>query len=86
MKLKPYVEKIGRNGEIKIPHDYLKTLGLCPGKEVELRLTGKQLLLEPVKETYKKKGIKDPVEALTGILEIDDPDVEKLIAAEAWYD
>lgn len=87
-KLKPHVEKIGRNGEIKIPGDYLKTPGLCPGEEVELKLAGRKLLVEPVKEAvaHKKKRIKDPVEVLTGILEIDDPDVEKLIADEAWYD
>lgn len=92
MKLKSYVEKIGQNGEIKIPPGYLKSLGLYPGEEVELKLAGRHLLVEPVKEAvaYKKKSrkgadIPSPLQQLTGILEIDDPDVEELIAKEAWY-
>jgi len=87
-KLKSHVDKIGRNGEIKIPGDYLKTLGLCPGEEVELRLEDRHLLVEPKKKgrSLKEAGPKSPLKQLTGILEIDDPDVEKLIADEAWYD
>jgi AbrB family looped-hinge helix DNA binding protein len=82
-KLKPYVEKVGQNGEIRIPSDYLKTLGLCPGEKVELTLEDGHLLIEPKK---KDAGPTSPLKQLTGILEIDDPDVERLIAKEAWYD
>jgi len=56
MKLKPYVEKVGRNGEIKIPPDYLKSLRLSPGEEVELKLVGRHLLMEPVREAVASKA------------------------------
>ncbi len=88
MKLKPYVEKIGPNGEIKIPGDYLKTLGLCPGEEVELRLEDGHLLVEPLKgvPAHKKKGIKDPVEALTGSIPLDDPKlIDEIVESEDIY-
>ncbi len=87
-ELKPCVEKVGQNGEIRIPSDYLKTLGLCPGEEVELKLEDGHLLVEPKKKgrSLKEAGPKSPLKQLTGILEIDDPDVERLITKEAWYD
>lgn len=90
MKTKPYVDKqkLGPHGEVTIPPDYLKELGLYPGEEVELRLAGKDLLLSPVKEAiaYKNKSIKDPVKALTGSIPIDDPKlIDEIIESEDIY-
>lgn len=70
MKLKPCVERVGRNGEIKIPPDYLKTLGLYPGEEVKLKLAGRHLLVEPLEDkgTKPAKGI---VDKLYGALKLD---------------
>ena len=96
MKTKPHVEKqrLGPHGEVTLPPDYLKELGLYPGEsEVELHRAGQRMLIEPVTEAvaYKDKARKEAGKAgslaqLSGILEIDDPDVEELITKEAWYD
>jgi len=84
MKLKPHVGKVGRNGEIKIPSDYMKTLGLYPGEKVELKIIGRHLLVEPLKEgvAYKKKPLKDPVKELTGSLEIDPKLADAILEAD----
>ena len=92
MKTKDYVEKMGKNGEITIPRDYWGSLGLCPGEEVTLKLAERYVLVEPVKEAVarKKKELQHKragsLQQLTGVLETDDPDAEKLINQEAWYD
>lgn len=88
MKLKSYVEKIGQNGEIKIPGDYLKLLGLCPGEEVELKLEDGHLLVEPLKElpTYKKRPAKGPVEELTGSLPLPPELVDELVENEHLFE
>ena len=86
MKTKPYIEKqkLGPHGEVTLPPDYLKELGLYPGEsEVELRRAGKDLLLSPVEEAvaYKKKCL-DPVKALTGSLEIDPQLADAILEAD----
>lgn len=91
MKLKENRGKVGTHGEIRIPEDYQKDLGLYPGKEYEIRPVGQGMLIEPVKEAEAyKKGLPSkeasPLRQLSGILEIDDPDVEELIRKETWYD
>lgn len=96
MKLKNYVEKMGKNGEIIIPRDYWGRLGFCPGEEVTLKLAEDYVRVEPVKEAVvsKKKKNGHPraartphlLKQLSGILEINDLDVEELIAKEDWYD
>jgi antitoxin component of MazEF toxin-antitoxin module len=48
--MKYYHEKIGPNREIRIPEDYMKSLGIYPGEEVELKLSGKRLLIEPIRK------------------------------------
>jgi antitoxin component of MazEF toxin-antitoxin module len=48
MKLK-YVEKISPDGEVKIPEDYQKELGLFPSEEVQFRREGRHLLIERVR-------------------------------------
>jgi len=77
-----YIEKIGQNGEIKIPSDYLKSLGLYPGEEVELKLKGKQLLVEPVKEAVapKKGRRKNLSDQLYGALEVSSEIAEKVLS------
>lgn len=80
MKLKTRVKRVGRNGEIKIPRDYMKALCLSPGQEVKLKLMDNRLLIEPVKEVVvsKKESLKDPVEALTGALPLDKKLIEEI--------
>lgn len=82
MKLKSYVEKIGQNGEIKIPPDYLKSLGLCPGEEVELKLAGRHLLMEPVRETVASKASrrKSISDQLYGAMEVSPEIAEKVLS------
>ncbi|MBI1742847.1 AbrB/MazE/SpoVT family DNA-binding domain-containing protein [Candidatus Acetothermia bacterium] len=79
MKTKTYVEKVRRNGEIRLSA-YLKTLGICPGAEVAVTVTEERLLIKPVKEAVacKKKNTKDPVEALTGALPLDPELIEEI--------
>jgi len=85
--MKTYTEKLGQHGEIRIPEHYLKEMGLYPGGEVEFRLMGRKLLLEPVKETQTdKKPLEDPLEALTGSIPLDDPKlIDEIVESEEIY-
>lgn len=84
MKLKTHIGKVGPNGEIKIPKSYLETLGLCGGEAVALKVTGKSLVVEPVKATNssKKKSLRDPVKELTGSLRIDPHLADAILEAD----
>jgi len=77
MKLKPYFEKLGPKGEIKIPNDYLKTLGLYPGEEVELRLAGRRVLIQPL-NGGRTKPARSVVEKLYGALKLDQELIEEI--------
>jgi bifunctional DNA-binding transcriptional regulator/antitoxin component of YhaV-PrlF toxin-antitoxin module len=87
MKLK-YVEKISQDGEVKIPKDYQKELGLYPGAEVQFRREGGRLLIERVKEAVadKQRPTRDPVDELTGLIPVEDPKlIDELLATEDIY-
>lgn len=76
MKLK-YREKIGQNGEIRIPSDYMTSLGLCPGEEVELRLAGRQVLIQPL-DGGRAKPAKSVVDKLYGALKLNQELIEEI--------
>lgn len=62
--------------KIKIPENILEILGLKSGEDIEMRVVGRTLVIEPVK---------DPIDKLTGILEVKDPDIKRLIESDEWY-
>ncbi|MBN2014279.1 MAG: AbrB/MazE/SpoVT family DNA-binding domain-containing protein [Candidatus Altiarchaeota archaeon] len=63
-------EKIKPTGEIRIPKSILAKLGLKSGEKVRLKLTGKKVLIEP---------IKDPIKALRGMLKLDKKTAKEII-------
>jgi len=82
-------EKIGQHGEVRIPEDYRKDMGLHPGEEVEFRREGHGLLIERVREAVacKGKGQRSAVGGLTGLIPVGDPKlIDKLLASDDLCD
>lgn len=68
--------RITQNKQIKIPDKILDILGLKSGEEIRMTVVNKKLIVEPSS---------DPVDELSGIIEIKKTEAEKLIESEEWY-
>jgi len=80
--MKTYTEKLGQRGEIRIPEDYLRELGLYPGEELELQMTGEGLLLKPLTARASKTGPK-VVDKLYGALKLD-PQIAAEVGSKSY--
>ena len=68
--------RITQNKQIKIPDKILDMLGLKSGEEIRMTVVNKKLIVE---------ASSDPVDGLSGIIEIKETEAEKLIESEEWY-
>jgi len=70
-------EKIKPNGDIHLPKSVLANLGLKVGEEVELRVMGRKVLIEPSRSV---------VDELSGIIKVDSRIVDEIIENEEFYE
>jgi bifunctional DNA-binding transcriptional regulator/antitoxin component of YhaV-PrlF toxin-antitoxin module len=68
--------RINQNKQIKIPDKILDMLGLKSGEEIKMTVVNNKLIVE---------AFSDPVDELTGIIEIKQSEADKLIESEEWY-
>jgi len=70
-------ERIKPNGDIHLPKSVLANLGLKVGEEVELRVMGRKVLIEPSRSV---------VDELSGIIKVDSRIVDEIIENEEFYE
>ncbi len=47
------LRKIGVNGQITIPKEFIKQLGLCPGDLIDIRVENNKIVMEPMTSSPK---------------------------------
>ena len=55
-KYREYLVKMGPNGEVDVPPEFVKAIGAKPGSYLRYKIDGNRLIVDGVKQKNKKEN------------------------------